>query len=163
MIGPKTVTFASSKNDSQGSSSPPLGEVRRLSKLYEESLKSLIGPLNIVDMHELIMDKTNNEEELRYTQELDDESNTQWKGIILSILVILMVFGGICLSAFIIQPRMSFTNFTFLNFIFDLLQARTLQIIQTNSTLKAKLNSHFAPAFLLFSFFLGLFPKRSLI
>ena len=109
MIGPKTVTFASSKNDSQGNS-PPLGEIRRLSKLYEESLKSMIGPLNIVDMHELIMDRTNNEEELRYSQELDDGSNTQWKGIILSILVILMVFGGICLSAFIIQPRMSNAN-----------------------------------------------------
>ena len=87
-------------------------------------------------MHELIMDKTNNEEELRYTQELDDESNTQWKGIILSILVILMVFGGICLSAFIIQPRMSFKLILRFYLTFDLLQAKTLQIIQTNSTLK---------------------------
>ena len=35
---------------------------------------------------------------------MDDDESTQWKGILLSILVICMVFGGICLSAFIIQP-----------------------------------------------------------
>ena len=58
------------------------------------------------------MNQTNNEEELRFSQEVDDNGNTQWKGILLSILVILMVFGGICLSAFIIQPRM----FLYLNY-----------------------------------------------
>lgn len=103
LIGPKTVTFATPNNGSQS-----ICEIRRLSKLHEESLKCTLGPLNIVDLHELIMDQTDNEEELRFSQELDDGAHTQWKGIILSILVILMVFGGICLSAFIIQPRTSY-------------------------------------------------------
>ena len=38
-----------------------------------------------------------------YSQDLEPREGT-WKGIVLSLLVIGMVFGGICLSAFYIQP-----------------------------------------------------------
>ena len=52
-----------------------------------------------------------------YSQDLEPREST-WKGILLSLIVIGLVFGGICLSAFFIQPSKLFIFYFFRNIFF---------------------------------------------